>query len=225
MVTGQYDFDSCDRHTDLEAAREAENVPRAVTQCAHIFSESAQDSDKKVSFCAFSCNANSDDISKTDYAASAMAILEMFGLNTQAESLVGRNVHKHFNILTMRSDLRHLFDHLTFWLEEVIGEVSRFSFGLVFQFLLLLHTHVRKIRTRFAPSATRSGRSRRLLLSASRSRSTQSWKQSAGRLARSRLPCPHLLSLLSALHAPGSCICRALRSRSIKSSAILRRSL
>ncbi|KAJ7364853.1 hypothetical protein DFH08DRAFT_840151 [Mycena albidolilacea] len=110
MVTGQYDFDSCDRHTDLEAAREAENVPRAVTQCAHIFSESAQDSDKK-----------------TDYAASAMAILEMFGLNAQAESLVGRNVHKHFNILTMRSDLHHLFDHLTFWLEEVIGEKNTYK--------------------------------------------------------------------------------------------------
>ncbi|KAH9930257.1 uncharacterized protein B0H18DRAFT_1116953 [Fomitopsis serialis] len=64
---------------------------------------------------------------KTDYAASAAAILRVFGLNSKAEGLVCGNVHKHFDILTMRSDLHYLFDHLEFWLEEVIGEASKLS--------------------------------------------------------------------------------------------------
>jgi hypothetical protein len=54
-----------------------------------------------------------------------MAILRVFGLDAKAESLVANNVHKHFNILTMRSDLHYVFDHLEFWLEEVIGEASK----------------------------------------------------------------------------------------------------
>jgi hypothetical protein len=62
---------------------------------------------------------------KSEYAASAMTILEIFGLNNKAENLVGSNVHKYFNILTMRSDLHVLFDRLQFWLEEVMGEASK----------------------------------------------------------------------------------------------------
>jgi len=62
---------------------------------------------------------------KAEYAASAMVILEVFGLNKKTENLVGSNVHKYFNILTMRSDLHILFHQLQFWLEEVIGEASK----------------------------------------------------------------------------------------------------
>ena len=54
-----------------------------------------------------------------------MAILEVFGLKNKAENLVGDNVHEYFNILTMRAELRILFDQLQFWLEEVIGEASK----------------------------------------------------------------------------------------------------
>ncbi|KAJ7125914.1 hypothetical protein C8R44DRAFT_668229 [Mycena epipterygia] len=110
MLTGQYDLDSADLHPELNDRAAADGVNMAVTQCAHIFSETAQDGEQK-----------------TEYAASAMAILRVFGLNDKAESLVGGNVHKHFNILTMRSDLHHLFDHLEFWLEEVIGEENAYK--------------------------------------------------------------------------------------------------
>ncbi|KAJ7230387.1 hypothetical protein GGX14DRAFT_583037 [Mycena pura] len=66
-------------------------IPRLVsTHCAHIFSETAREE---------------------DYAASATAILKMFGLT---ESLVGGNVHKFFNILSMQSDLHGFFDQLEF---------------------------------------------------------------------------------------------------------------
>ncbi|KAJ6556459.1 hypothetical protein B0H19DRAFT_1152648 [Mycena capillaripes] len=110
MLTGQYDLDSADLHPELNDRAAANGVNMAVTQCAHIFSETAQDGEQK-----------------TDYAASAMAILRVFGLDGKAESLVGGNVHKHFNILTMRSDLHYLFDHLEFWLEEVIGEENTYN--------------------------------------------------------------------------------------------------
>ncbi|KAJ7166287.1 hypothetical protein C8R43DRAFT_1162659 [Mycena crocata] len=110
MLTGQYDLDSAELHPELNDRATADHVTMAVTQCAHIFSETAQEGEQK-----------------TDYAASAMAILRVFGLDSKAESLVGGNVHKHFNILTMRSDLHHLFDHLDFWLEEVIGEENTYT--------------------------------------------------------------------------------------------------
>ncbi|KAJ7083336.1 hypothetical protein B0H15DRAFT_889211 [Mycena belliarum] len=110
MLTGQYDLDSADLHPELNDRAAADGVNMAVTQCAHIFSEAAQDGEQK-----------------TEYAASAMAILRVFGLDGTAESLAGGNVHEHFNILTMRSDLHHLFDHLEFWLEEVIGEENTYK--------------------------------------------------------------------------------------------------
>ncbi|KAJ7825913.1 hypothetical protein B0H14DRAFT_3725706 [Mycena olivaceomarginata] len=114
MLTGQYDFDSAKLYPELNGRAAADGVSKAVTQCAHIFSETAQEGEQK-----------------TDYATSAMAILRVFGLDAKAESLVGNNVHKHFNILTMRSDLHYVFDHLEFWLEEVIGEASKLpSMGL-----------------------------------------------------------------------------------------------
>ncbi|KAJ7816199.1 hypothetical protein B0H14DRAFT_2845104 [Mycena olivaceomarginata] len=92
VLTGAYDSDSCDKYPNLDA-----NVTN--TQCAHIFSESAQDGDK------------------AEYAASAMAILKMFGLTDKAESLVSGNPP----IYTI------FFDHLKFWLEEVIGEPNTYD--------------------------------------------------------------------------------------------------
>ncbi|KAJ7195047.1 hypothetical protein GGX14DRAFT_537304 [Mycena pura] len=119
MLTGQYDFDSAKLYPELNGRATADGVSKAVTQCAHIFSETAQEGEHK-----------------TDYASSAMAILRVFGLDAKAESLVGNNVHKHFNILTMRSDLHYVFDHLKFCL-EVIGEENTYNIvspqNIVFQ--------------------------------------------------------------------------------------------
>jgi hypothetical protein len=125
MLTGQYDFDSAKLYPELNGRAAADGVSKAVTQCAHIFSETAQEGEQKVCLCAFLCDAGADGVFKTDYATSAMAILRVFGLDAKAESLVGNNVHKHFNIFTMRSDLHYVFDHLGFWLEEVIREASK----------------------------------------------------------------------------------------------------
>ncbi|KAF7336433.1 hypothetical protein MSAN_02297300 [Mycena sanguinolenta] len=56
-----------------------------------------------------------------------MAIFTAFGLDSKTESLVGKNVHNHFNILTMWGDLNHLFDMLIIWLEEVDGEENTYK--------------------------------------------------------------------------------------------------
>ncbi|KAJ7775843.1 hypothetical protein B0H14DRAFT_2964326 [Mycena olivaceomarginata] len=74
VLTGAYDSDSCDKYPDLDARATAEQANVTNTQCAHIFSESAQDDDKV-----------------TEYAASAMVILKIFGLTDKAENLVGGN--------------------------------------------------------------------------------------------------------------------------------------
>ncbi|KAJ7791360.1 hypothetical protein B0H14DRAFT_3890678 [Mycena olivaceomarginata] len=68
--------------------------------------------------------AQDDD--NAEYAASAMVILKMFGLTDKAESFVGGNVNKHFNTFTMAANLHYFFDHLKFWLEEVIGGKQKF---------------------------------------------------------------------------------------------------
>ncbi|KAJ7262645.1 hypothetical protein B0H12DRAFT_1103967 [Mycena haematopus] len=110
MITGGYDFESCDIYPELAARADAQNVHRMYTECAHIFSETAQDSEKKI-----------------DYAAGVLQILRTFGLNDKVENLVGGNVHKHFNILTMGSDLHKAFDRMQFWLEEVPGQTNTYN--------------------------------------------------------------------------------------------------
>ncbi|KAJ7072875.1 hypothetical protein C8F01DRAFT_264117 [Mycena amicta] len=103
-LTGIYDFDSCKKMPDLAAECATNNASMFTIQCAHIFSESALDGHK------------------TDYTASAMALLRMFGLTNEAEILVGGNVNRHFNIFLVVDGLHHFYNRLEFWLEEVFGE-------------------------------------------------------------------------------------------------------
>ncbi|KAJ7222987.1 hypothetical protein B0H12DRAFT_1150813 [Mycena haematopus] len=112
VLTGAYDLESCDNYTELGARADSEGAIQTTLQCAHIFSESAQEGDKDPS---------------TDYAASALAILKMFGLTDSAESLVGGNVNKPFNTFIMAGHLHYLFDHLKFWLEEVPGMANTYD--------------------------------------------------------------------------------------------------
>ncbi|KAJ7441534.1 hypothetical protein FB451DRAFT_1569194 [Mycena latifolia] len=91
VVTGAYDdktVTQCPK--DFPAS-----APTSRTQCAHIFSESAQDGDKA-------------------------AILKMF--NFDIESLLGGQVNTLRNVLTMTTNMHGSFDELEFWLEEVIGQ-------------------------------------------------------------------------------------------------------
>ncbi|KAJ7084830.1 hypothetical protein B0H15DRAFT_923519 [Mycena belliarum] len=112
VVTGAFDYESCKLHPELRARATATKAARTPLDCAHIFSESAQRGDHKLDY---------------GRGASAMAILTMFGFTNSAENLVGGNVEKHFNILTMAENLHRLFDRMEFWFEEVIGEANTYK--------------------------------------------------------------------------------------------------
>jgi hypothetical protein len=47
-------------------------------------------------------------------------------------------VNKHFNVFTMVDNLHHLYNHLEFWLEEVIGEARNFNFLII---SITVHTY------------------------------------------------------------------------------------
>ncbi|KAJ7431386.1 hypothetical protein FB451DRAFT_1573850 [Mycena latifolia] len=103
VVTGAYDdktVTQCPK--DFPAS-----APTSRTQCAHIFSESAQDGDKEA------------------YVATALAILKMF--NFDIESLLGGQVNTLRNVLTMTTNMHGSFDELEFWLEEVIGQPNTYD--------------------------------------------------------------------------------------------------
>ncbi|KAK7021198.1 hypothetical protein R3P38DRAFT_3543321 [Favolaschia claudopus] len=107
MLTGVFDYYSCKEFPELRALANASGAKRGILKCAHIFSDSA----------------------KEEYAASAIAILTMFGLHASGnkESLIGGNVNKHFNLITMVDSLHTLFHRLEFWFEEVIGEPDTYD--------------------------------------------------------------------------------------------------
>ncbi|KAK7063794.1 hypothetical protein R3P38DRAFT_3301484 [Favolaschia claudopus] len=115
MTTGAFDVESCILYPELRNHADMLGAPRTTVECAHIFSETAQIGKNK-----------------EDYATSAIAILQMFGVNSNdpnpkpqnipdVESLLGGNVNNYYNILTMTEALHKLFDHLLFWFEAVIG--------------------------------------------------------------------------------------------------------
>lgn len=91
------------------------------TQCCHIFSESAQDGDDKVSFADDRYHFHCLSSFKTEYPGAAMAILKMF--NFDFHSLLGSGVNTLHNVVTMETSLHNMWDDLEFWFEEVIGQV------------------------------------------------------------------------------------------------------
>ncbi|KAJ7761762.1 hypothetical protein B0H16DRAFT_1455962 [Mycena metata] len=49
------------------------------------------------------------------------------GDKNRYEKLMGPDVHEYYNIMTMRVGLRHLFDQLDFWFEEVVEEKNTYD--------------------------------------------------------------------------------------------------
>lgn len=47
----------------------------------------------------------------------------MFGLNDEVKTILGGQVNSLDNVLTLRSDLHHMFDLFGIWFEEVPGKV------------------------------------------------------------------------------------------------------
>ncbi|KAF5359877.1 hypothetical protein D9756_003616 [Leucocoprinus leucothites] len=99
-ITGVYDVQSCIDIDEIEAVADRGGSITLETEVAHIFSESAQDGDK-------------------EYAATVLAMLEMFGLGEKAKSLYGGQVNSLHNVITMEHNLHAAFDSFNLWLEPV----------------------------------------------------------------------------------------------------------
>ncbi|KAF7358242.1 hypothetical protein MVEN_00873100 [Mycena venus] len=102
VMTGFYDKDTLRAVPELEAKANAEGANKIGTQVAHLFSATAQ--------------------SHAEYAASALSILEMFGLETVVHNLLGKRVNNLFNVMTMCINFHPDFDKFLFWLEAVPGQ-------------------------------------------------------------------------------------------------------
>ncbi len=61
-----------------------------------------------------------------EYAATAFAILEMFGLEDSVSELLGGNINNLQNVLTMDAMLHRYFDRFDLWLEPDPDQVSLF---------------------------------------------------------------------------------------------------
>ena len=57
-------------------------------------------------------------IQQKNHAASAFAVLEIFGLQHLVRRLNGKGVHSLENIITMQIELHRSFDSLELWLEQ-----------------------------------------------------------------------------------------------------------
>ena len=61
-----------------------------------------------------------------EYAATAFAILEVFGLEDSVSELLGGNINSLQNVLTMDAMLHRYFDRFDLWLEPDPDQVSLF---------------------------------------------------------------------------------------------------
>ena len=121
MITGAHDLPSCVRYPEILAASKA-GFGSVTTECAHLFSESAQDGDKVillVSFLAPFLISNQ----ASEYAGTAFTMLKMFGLDHEVEKLLGGRVNTLSNVLTLSHEMHEAFDRFAIWLELVPGQV------------------------------------------------------------------------------------------------------
>ncbi|KAF5310124.1 hypothetical protein D9619_010378 [Psilocybe cf. subviscida] len=103
-VTGLYDYDTC----LLMEANERGDKRTCTTQAAYLFPAAVVDVPKQSS-------------------ASAFALLTMFGLASQAESLYSDAFNSLQNVITVETSLYTLFDSFDLWLEPVAGQEQTYD--------------------------------------------------------------------------------------------------
>ncbi|KAG6820018.1 hypothetical protein H0H93_006356, partial [Arthromyces matolae] len=106
-ATGLFDRPSCRNYPEIDAKQQSTGVFRTNTETAHIFSESAQDGDRRQT-----------------YGSTAIALLNLLGLGEVVEKILGENVNSLVNVMTMAVDLHQEFDLMNLWFEPVPNEAS-----------------------------------------------------------------------------------------------------
>jgi hypothetical protein len=111
MITGGYDLGSCIKFPEIGGANFAGIEVSVSTECAHLFSESAQEGDKVILL--VSCLAPFlISNQRLEYAGTAFTMLQMFGLEHEVEKLLGGGVNTLSNVLTLSHDMHAAFDRL-----------------------------------------------------------------------------------------------------------------
>ena len=122
MITGAYDLGSSVKYPEILAASKAGVGVYVTTECAHLFSESAQDGDKVILL--ISCLAPFLMSNQpSEYAGTAFTMLKMFGLDHEVDKLLGGRVNNLSNVLTLSREMHDAFDRFALWLEEIPGQV------------------------------------------------------------------------------------------------------
>ncbi|KAF8912426.1 hypothetical protein CPB85DRAFT_1220231 [Mucidula mucida] len=102
-ITGHYDRPSYAKYPEIKKRALEHHGALVKTQCAHLFSESAQGGSK---------------MTISWPVTTAFAFLERFGLSHLVPRPLGGQVNSLFNILTMSYTLHSEFDTFGWWLEE-----------------------------------------------------------------------------------------------------------
>ncbi|KAK7001981.1 hypothetical protein R3P38DRAFT_3608894 [Favolaschia claudopus] len=103
VITGLYDKTSIVNFPKIAAKAKTERASMEGTQVAYLFSGTVT------------------------YAASILAILQMFGLDSVADKLLGKRVNNLCNVMTMITSLHDDFEQFIFWLEAVPGEEHTYN--------------------------------------------------------------------------------------------------
>lgn len=110
VVTGYFDFKSVKENQDVAQRRSTQRRAVATINACHILSASTmRDVD----------SAGSPTSDKTEFAASALSILKVFGLEHLVNRLLPRDgVHDIRNLLSLEPNCHGYFDNLNMWFEH-----------------------------------------------------------------------------------------------------------
>ncbi|EEB89238.1 hypothetical protein MPER_12689 [Moniliophthora perniciosa FA553] len=113
MLTHKFDSTSVEKMPFVEQMRIAEGGSYEQTNCCHIFSASTvQDID----------SSDPAQVKRREHAATALAMLKSFGLNTLVDTIMRCGVHDPTNLLTMVATWHAEFDKLKLWLEATSND-------------------------------------------------------------------------------------------------------
>ncbi|KAI3619080.1 hypothetical protein WG66_012346 [Moniliophthora roreri] len=108
MLSHKFDATSVETISAVEKMMREEGRGFEATNCCHVFSEStAQDID----------STDPAQVKRQEHAATALATLKSFGLNTLVDKILQRGVHDPTNLLTMSISWHAQFNSLELWLE------------------------------------------------------------------------------------------------------------
>jgi len=122
MITGAFDYTSTQQNSELDQLCLSLDASTVTVQASHILNESTMQGIDPTGSSEESTVTN-----KTEYAATAMAILGHFGMGSLAQELLAEGgVHGLGNLLSLENRMHTEFDRLNLWFEDT-DEPNRYT--------------------------------------------------------------------------------------------------